>query len=69
MAESFLASLIGELADTPGLAHPGWACRVVAEYVAWYNGTRLHSILGYRSPAEFRPPRAPEKPASRRLGD
>jgi hypothetical protein len=46
VTESFLASLIGELADTPGLAHPGWACRVVAEYVAWYNGTRLHSTLG-----------------------
>jgi Integrase core domain len=23
------------------------------EYVAWYNGARLHSTLGYRSPAEF----------------
>jgi hypothetical protein len=23
------------------------------EYIAWYNGTRLHSTLGYRSPAEF----------------
>jgi transposase InsO family protein len=23
------------------------------EYIAWYNGTRLHSTLGYRSPAGF----------------
>jgi transposase InsO family protein len=23
------------------------------EYIAWYNGTRLHSTLGYRSPAEY----------------
>jgi transposase InsO family protein len=29
------------------------ARRVIVEYIAWYNGTRLHSTLGYRSPAEF----------------
>jgi hypothetical protein len=29
------------------------ACRAVVEYIAWYNGTRLHSTLGYRSPADF----------------
>ena len=23
------------------------------KYIAWYNGTRLHSTLGYRSPADF----------------
>jgi hypothetical protein len=23
------------------------------EYIAWYDGTRLHSTLGYRSSAEF----------------
>jgi hypothetical protein len=23
------------------------------EYIAWYNGTRLHSTLGYRSTADF----------------
>jgi transposase InsO family protein len=29
------------------------ARRAVVEYIAWYYGTRLHSTLGYRSPAEF----------------
>ena len=25
----------------------------VVEYIAWYNGTRLHSSLGYQSPADY----------------
>lgn len=29
------------------------ARRAVIDYIAWYNGTRLHSTLGYRSPAEY----------------
>ena len=29
------------------------ARRAIVEYIAWYNGTRLHSTLGYRSPADF----------------
>jgi len=29
------------------------ARRAVVEYIGWYYGTRLHSTLGYRSPAEF----------------
>ena len=38
-----------------------WGCReaarttslAVVEYIAWYNGTRLHSSLGYQSPADY----------------
>jgi putative transposase len=29
------------------------ARRAVVEYIAWYNGTRLHSSLGYQSPADY----------------
>jgi transposase InsO family protein len=29
------------------------AKRAVVEYIAWYNGTRLHSSLGYQSPAAY----------------
>jgi transposase InsO family protein len=25
----------------------------VVEYIGWYNGTRLHSSLGYQSPADY----------------
>ena len=35
------------------LAYPGGGLPGVVEYIGWYNGTRLHSTLGYRSPAEF----------------
>ncbi len=29
------------------------ARRAIVEYIAWYTGTRLHSTLGYKTPAEF----------------
>jgi putative transposase len=29
------------------------ARRAIVEYIAWYNGTRLHSTLGHKTPAEF----------------
>ena len=53
LAESFFASLKGECLD-----HQPWPTRAAArhatvEYIAWYNGTRLHSTLGYRTPDEF----------------
>ena len=53
VAESFFASLKGELTVTRAWPTRAAACRAVVEYIAWYNGTRLHSTLGYRSPADF----------------
>jgi transposase InsO family protein len=53
VAESFFASLKGELTDTRAWPTRAAACRAVVEYIGWYNGTRLHSTLGYRSPADF----------------
>jgi len=53
VAESFFASLKGELTDTRAWPTRATACRAIVEYIAWYNGTRLHSTLGYRSPADF----------------
>src|SRR5690242_7572822 len=53
LSESFFASLKGELTDTRPWPTRAAAIRAVVEYIGWYNGTRLHSTLGYRSPAEF----------------
>ncbi len=53
LAESFFASHQCELIDTQAWPTRAAACRAVVEYIAWYNGTRLHSTLGYRSPADF----------------
>jgi putative transposase len=53
LAESFFATLKRELGDRP------WPSRAVArtaifEWIeSWYNVRRLHSSLGYRSPAEY----------------
>ena len=53
LAESFFSSLKGELVDTRAWPARSGARRAVVEYIAWYNGTRLHSSLGYRSPADY----------------
>jgi len=53
LSESFFASIKGELLDLQAWPTQAMARRAIVEYIAWYNGTRLHSTLGYRSPAEF----------------
>ena len=53
LAESFFASLKGELTDLQPWPTRPMARRAVVQYIAWYNGTRLHSTLGYCSPVQF----------------
>jgi transposase InsO family protein len=53
LAESFFASLKGECLDLQPWPTRAGARRATVEYIAWYNGTRLHSALGYQTPDEF----------------
>jgi transposase InsO family protein len=53
VAESFFGSIKGELLDLRPWPTRAAARRAIVEYIAWYNGTRLHSALAYRSPVEF----------------
>jgi putative transposase len=53
LAESFFASLKGQCLDQQPWPTRAAARRATVEYIAWYNGTRLHSALGYRTPDEF----------------
>ena len=53
LAESFFASLKGECIDTRTWATRASARRAVVEYIGWFNGSRLHSSLGYLTPNEY----------------
>jgi len=53
VAESFFATIKRELIDTRAWPTRAGARRAVVEYIGWYNGTRLHSSLGYQSPADY----------------
>jgi putative transposase len=53
LAESFFSSLKGELIGTRAWPTRGGAKRAVVEYIGWHNRTRLHSSLGYQSPADY----------------
>ena len=64
LAESFFASLKGECLDQQPWPTRAAARRATVEYIAWYNGTRLHSALGYMTPDEFET--ASRQEASRR---
>jgi putative transposase len=53
VAESFFASLKGECIDQQAWPTQASARRAVVAYIAWYNGSRLHSTLGYLTPNEY----------------
>ena len=53
LAESFFASLKGECLDQRAWPTRASARRAIVDYIAWFNGTRLHSALGYQTPNEF----------------
>jgi putative transposase len=53
LAESFFASLKGECLDQQLWPTRTAVRRATVEYIGWYNGTRLHSALGYQTPNEF----------------
>jgi transposase InsO family protein len=48
-----VSSLKGELIDDRAWPTRAGARRAVVDYIGWYNGTRLHSTLGYQSPADY----------------
>lgn len=53
VVESFFATLKTELvAETTWRSHPE-AIAALRQYLAWYNGQRLHSTLQYVSPAVY----------------
>jgi transposase InsO family protein len=54
VAESFFATVDGELRATADWATPAEAAAAVTEFiVGWYNPQRRHSTLGYRTPIEY----------------
>jgi transposase InsO family protein len=53
LAESFFASLKGECLNQESWPTRARARRAIVEYIAWFNGTRLHSALGYVTPDEY----------------
>ena len=56
LVESFFASLKGECLDQQPWPTRAAARRATVDYIAWYNGIRLHSALGYMTPTSSRPP-------------
>ncbi len=59
LAESFFASLKGECLDQQPWPTRATARRAIVDYIAWFNGTRLHSALGYQTPDEYEATAAP----------
>jgi putative transposase len=53
VVESFFATLKAELDGENDWRTPAEGIDALRQYIAWYNGRRLHSTLGYVSPAVF----------------
>lgn len=54
VAESFFATIKGEMIDHEDYETRAQAIAAIADYIdAFYNVTRLHSAIGYVSPIEF----------------
>ncbi|WTA00912.1 integrase core domain-containing protein [Streptomyces phaeochromogenes] len=54
LAESFFATIKRELLDTTAWPSRAAARTAIFDFIeGWYNLHRLHSSLGYRSPAEY----------------
>ncbi len=51
--ESFFSSIKAELVSAASWNTPLEAEIAVADYLRFYNRHRLHSALGYRSPAQY----------------
>ena len=43
----------GECIDQQSWPTQSMARRAVVDYIAWYNGSRLHSTLDYPTPVEY----------------
>jgi transposase InsO family protein len=53
VVESFFATLKTELVEEAVWRSRAEGTDALREYITWYNGQRLHSTLGYVSPARF----------------